>query len=58
MGYDFIRDANISRLQKEIRESTRFREMYERQGNKEDAARHQKYIDRANASLLAEIAKR
>lgn len=51
-------NIKISNLQKEINRATFLKEMYEKQGNKQDAARQQKYIDRANANLLAAIAKK
>ena len=51
-------NIKISNLQKEINRATFLKEMYEKQGNKQDAARQQKYIDRANANLLASIAKK
>ena len=58
MSNGFTYSSDVSRLLQEINKSTRFKEMYEKQGLKDDAARQQKYIDRANAKLLAEIARR
>lgn len=58
MSNGFTYSSDVSRLLQEINKSTRFKEMYEKQGLKDDAARQQKYIDRANAKLLAEIARK
>ena len=58
MSNGFLYSNNVSRLRQEVKKATMFKAMYEKQGLKDDAARQQKYIDRANANLLAEIARR